>query len=91
MNLNNKRGQVLRTKDALPFLETGAIFVYEPQISFRGKIRSFKMRLLFPDGDYITGSWGNAKNELWRMCRLEALTFRGKQAWKLKQLGSKST
>lgn len=87
--MQNKRGQVFRTKHALPFLENGAMFVFEPQYAQRGKkVRTYKIRLRFPCGEYVEGSWGNAKNELWRMARLEQMTFDGDTAWRLKTLKS---
>jgi hypothetical protein len=82
--MKNPRGKIFRKKDAIPYLENGAMFVFEPEKSRNGKIRNYRMRLRFPCGEYIEGAWGTAKNELFRLARLQQTNFQGDVAWILK-------
>jgi len=77
-----KRSVTHKAADALPYLEQGAIFVLKAVRSKNGKIvRNYTMKLVSPQGEYIEGAWGNAKNELARMARLQPIRFEGDQAW----------
>ena len=77
-----KRSVTRKAADALPYLQNGAFFVLRAVRSKNGKIvRTYRMKLVSPQGEDIEGAWGNAKNELARMAKLQPIRFEGDQAW----------
>ena len=74
-------------KHALPHLENGAFFVLEPVFAktVTNKVRTYRMRMKYPDMNTLDGSWGHPKKLLDRLGKLEKFMVNGNQAWRLKK------
>lgn len=78
---NNKKAP----DEALPFLEAGAYFVLQPEKpKENSRTVRYRMRLRFPDGEYVEGVWNYAKVRLERMARLSEGKLDNCRIWRLK-------
>lgn len=71
-----------KVAEAVTHLQNGSFFILKPVTSTRGKIKSYKIRLLSEQGENIEGAWGFAKTELERTSKIKQTdSFRGLKKW----------